>query len=169
MNKQENKNTTTGISSFTLGEIKTFQANVTQMGFEKALIDLMQNNSKLATEINMISGGLKEQNPSGPSLLDELDQAINNLPIEGGVAFVIAQYRGKKTVRLRGNEAVLSAVLCDAMSDSSHIEEFLKATLLISEMTQPFRNVDFFGTPTPKIVVDPDQVFPPNPFFLKGL
>lgn len=175
MNKQENKNTTNGISSITLGEIKTFQANVTQMGFEKALTLLMKDNSKLASEINMVSGGLKEQNPNGPTPVDVLDEAINNLPIEGGVAFVIAQYRGEKTVILKGNEGVLSAVLCDAMSDSSQIEDFLKRTMIVSEMSQSFRNVsinpftalnplaDFFGMAEPKIVIDPDQVIPPKP------
>lgn len=145
MNNQENKNLTIGISSFTPEEIKGFQANITQMGFQKALINLMRNNTKLATEINMISSGLKEQNPNGPSPLDTLDAAVNNLPREGGVAFVVAQYRGEKTVILKGNEGLVSAVLCEAMSESSQIENFLKSTMIVSDMTQSLMKASING------------------------
>lgn len=115
-------------------ELDSFNLTLKSVGFSTALTDLMKNNKALATQINMVSAAFKEQDPNGPSPLDALTEAINNLPNGNSGALVVATLDDKLVARMKGNDELIMKTIAKTMIEQKDIKKVLEVSVIANIM-----------------------------------
>ncbi len=115
-------------------ELDSFNFTLKAAGFSAALTQLMKNNKTLATQINMVSAAFKEQDPNGPSPLDALTEAINNLPNGNSSALVVATFGDKLVARMKGNDDLILKSIAKTIIEQEDIKKVLEVSVIANHM-----------------------------------